>query len=174
MTDGERIAVAVMVSFVVHWAALSGWQREAGSAAIPTDDVLFVDADVVGPDVGISLAVPIVLEQAQTAVSSDEAVADRRREALNHYLDKVSEAIHTRRRSGGEGKQLIGNTIFRFTIDGKGRFSGIILLRSSGDTKLDADAEAAVRAASGVVPRPKILGFEALIISLAVKYQFGL
>ncbi len=170
MTDGERIATAVALSVALHWAGLSGWRPEPPAAA-PGDDAAVVD--IAGPETGVSLAAPIILEQAPPATPQD-AAADRRRAALSHYLDLVSESVHARRRVGGTGRRLIGNALFRIVIDGDGRFAAIAMLRGSGDAGLDADADAAVHAASGSVARPRILGDGALVVTLAVKYQSGL
>jgi TonB family protein len=170
VTDGERIAAAAVLSVALHWALLAGWRPEP-PVPPPGEDVLLLDLS--GPDTGISLAAPIILEQALPAAPQDTA-ADRRRDALVRYLDRVSESVHAHRRTAGEGRRLIGNALFRIVIDGDGRFVAVAMLRGSGDARLDADAEAAVRAASGTVRRPRLLGDGALAITLAVKYQSGL
>ncbi len=172
MTDGERIAAALAVSGSLHWLALSGWASEPPSPS-PGDETVVIDLSAA--DVGVSLAAPIVLEQeAPAPPQAPNAAADRRREALVGYLDQVSESVHARRAASGAGRRLIGNALVRVVIDGDGRFAAVALIRGSGDPILDADAVRAVRAASGTVPRPRILGDGALAITLAVKYQFGL
>lgn len=175
MTDGERIAAAVAISLALHWVALSAWQVDAAYAA--ADEEITFNIDLSGPEVGVSLAAPITLEQAALASPpSDDAAAaaDRRRAAMIRYLDQITDAIHVRRRVAGQGDGLIGNALFRVVIDANGRFADVVLLRGSGDKQLDLDALEAVRAASGAVQRPRILGSGTIAVMLAVKYQFGL
>lgn len=175
MTDGERIATAVAISLALHWAALSTWQVNA--SPVVADEEITFNIDLSGPDIGVSLAAPITLEQAASAPAQNDeaaAAADRRRTAMLQYLDQVTDAIHARRRIEGRGGGLIGNALFRIVIDANGRFADVVLLRGSGDNRLDADAIEAVRAASGAVPRPRILGNGAIAVMLAVKYQLGL
>lgn len=167
MSPGERIAAAVAVSAALHWAAL------ALPAAPPpppdaADPPLLVS--LTGAEAGLSLAAPLSLEQAEPARPDADSPADRRRAALAAYLDALAEAIHARRGEGGR----VGNAAVALTVDAAGRFSGIALSGGSGDAALDADALAAVRAASGAVARPRILGGEPLRLVLVVKYQFGL
>ncbi len=61
-----------------------------------------------------------------------------------------------------------------FTIAPDGTFSDARIVTGSGRPELDASALRAVRAASGVVPRPEILGSAPIHVSLQVKYQYGL
>ena len=179
MTDGERTATAVVLSLVLHWLVLNGWKPDAPAiAGSEIDDIIAVDTS--GMEIGISLATSISLEQSvlpaapMEKTSADTAAAERRRGAMTRYLDQVSEAIHARRRVSDTGRLLVGNSLCRIVIESDGRFSSVDILRSSGDAALDVDATAAVRAASGVVPRPRILGGKAIAIALPVKYQFGL
>ena len=179
MTDGERTATAVVLSLALHWLVLNGWKADTPTTAeTEADDIVFVDTS--GMEVGISLATSIALEQSvlpagpMEKTSTDAAAAERRREAMARYLDQVSESIHARRRITDAGRNLVGNSLCRIVIESDGRFSSVEILRSSGDAALDADATKAVRAASGTVPRPRILGGKAIAIALPVKYQFGL
>ena len=179
MTDGERTATAVVLSLALHWLVLNGWKPDASTlAGSETDDIVLVDTS--GMEVGISLATSIVLEQSvlpaapMERTSTDAAAAERRREAMTRYLVQVSESVHARRRVSDTGRNLVGNSLCRIVIESDGRFSSVEILRSSGDAALDVDARDAVRAASGTVPRPRILGGKAIAIALPVKYQFGL
>lgn len=168
MTPGERIAAAAAVSAALHWAALAvPWTPPP---ADPADAALVVS--LTGAETGLALAAPISLEQAAPADPASENPADRRRAALAEYLDALAEAVHARRALGGG--RLIGNAAVALTVGGDGGFAEISLAGSSGDAALDADAVAAVRAASGAVPRPRALGTERLKLVLVVKYQFGL
>ena len=178
MTDGERTATAIVLSLALHWLALSAWKPVTiAMAEAEADDLVIVDHSSM--EIGISLATPITLEQsvlpaAPTENASAAAAAERRREAMTRYLDQVSESVHARRRVSDAGRHLVGNALCRLVIESDGRFSSVGILRSSGDAALDSDAMEAVRMASGAVPRPRILGGQAMIIALTVKYQFGL
>lgn len=168
MTAGERLAAAVAASLACHYALFAGWpapDRPAG------DDAPMV-VELTGAEAGLSLAAPISLEQVAPTEPVADSAADRRRAALAEYLDALAEAVHARRalRSG----HLIGNARIRVTIDARGRFAEIALAASSGDAALDADALDAVRAASGAVPRPEVLGSAPMTLTLTVKYQFSL
>ena len=179
MTDSERTATAVVLSLALHWLALSGWKPVTiAMVEAETDDLVIVEHSSM--EIGISLATPITLEQSVLPAAPTEnasaaaAAAERRREAMTRYLDQVSESVHARRRVSDAGRHLVGNALCRLVIESDGRFSSVGILRSSGDAALDSDAMEAVRMASGAVPRPRILGGQAMIIALTVKYQFGL
>lgn len=179
MTDGERTATAVVLSLALHWLFLNGWKPDTPTlAGSETDDIVVVDT--AGMETGISLATSITLEQSVLPAapiektSTNSADAERRREAMTRYLDKVSESVHARRRVVDAGRHLVGNALCRVVIENDGRFSSVEILRSSGDVELDADAVKAVRTTSGTVPRPRILGGNAIAIALTIKYQFGL
>ena len=179
MTDGERTATAVVLSLALHWLILNGWKPDAPTTGgSETDDIVVVDT--AGLETGISLATSISLEQSVLPAapiekaSTNAADAERRREAMRRYLDQVSESVHARRRIADAGRHLVGNALCRVVIENDGRFSYVEILRSSGDAELDADAVKAVRTTSGAVPRPRILGGNAIAIALTIKYQFGL
>ena len=179
MTDGERTAIAVVLSLAVHWLVLIGWKTEAPRTAGPEpDDIVVIDTS--GMEIGISLATSITLEQtvppaaSTEKTSADAAAAERRREAMTRYLDQVSESIHAHRRISDAGRHLVGNALCRIVIESDGRFSSVAILRGSGDVELDADAMEAVRSTSGAVLRPRMLGGNAITIALTIKYQFGL
>jgi TonB family protein len=59
-------------------------------------------------------------------------------------------------------------------ITGNGNFTGITILRSSGDKLLDKTALNAVAASSNAVKRPAVTGRGNLSVSTTVKYQYGL
>ena len=179
MTDGERTATAVVLSLALHWLFLNGWKPDAPTTDGPeTDDIVVVDPS--GMEIGISLATSITLEQSVLPAapiektSANAADAERRREAMTRYLDQVSESVHARRRIADAGRHLVGNALCRVAIESDGHFSSVEILRRSGNAELDGDAVKAVRATSGTVPRPRILGGNAIAIALTIKYQFGL
>jgi len=170
VTDGERIATAVAVSLACHYALLFGLPtpKPAEGTAEP------VVVDLTHADVDLALAAPITLEQAAPAEPAQPDAADRRRTALGHYLDALSEAVHAHRLAIGAHGRLIGNATFRVTIDSRGRFARIALVQGSGDPTLDADAFRALRDSDGTVRRPGVLGAAPMVITLTVKYQYGL
>ncbi len=170
MTDGERMAVAITLSLVIHYVAFATAPpthvSEMGDGGMAVDLTTGAQAMVLAPSVTL-----------ETAVSEPEekgASADRRRRALNAYLERLSRAIHARRMARGDGTRFVGNALFAFTIDAAGRINGVRLVQTSGNGDLDADAARAIAATSGAVPRPKLLGIAPLSVSLRVKYQFGL
>lgn len=169
MTPGERIAAAIAVSAALHWAVL-GFGESTPTPIAAGDAPLL--ASLSGANGDLSFAAPLSLEQAQPTAADADSPADRRRAALTAYLDALAEAVHARRSVGGGG--LIGNAAVALVVDAAGRFSEISLASSSGNAALDADALAAVRAASGAVARPRGLGTAPLRLVLEVKYQFDL
>lgn len=172
MTEGERIGTAVFLSLAFHYLLLAGFAPPP-KVEVAGDDLIVVD--FAAPNVALSLAAPITLEEAAPAEeSSAQASADRRRQALALYLDAVSEAVHAHRQASGSNRGLAGNARFAVTIDGQGAFHDVHLLQSSGDATLDRDARHAIEEASGTVPRPGMLGRQPLHLDLRVKYQFGL
>ncbi len=181
MTDGERITMALVLSVAIHWSVLASLHPAEKEEPVFSDETILVDLPLSGPELGLSLAAPIVLEQDTAAPtptegtqSADAAALAHRREVLNHYLDQISQTVHTKRRIAGVGQTFVGNALVSFTIATDGSFQDIYLRRTSGIDALDKDALGAVRAASATLPRPNILGKTDIPITLAVKYQFGL
>lgn len=171
MTDGERLATGIAVSLGLHALLLGGIVRPA--AHDTGTDVTIVDIAL--PESGLSLAPPITLEEAAPAADPAQPdVADRKRAAMQDFVEAVLRAIHARRMAENAGERLIGNASFAVTIAADGRFSDVLLLRGSGNDALDRDAAHAVAAASGSIPRPPILGGRPIRLVLTVKYQFGL
>ena len=102
---------------------------------IDAEDLNFVESSY--SDVSVSLAAPITFEQMasagpQDAVSPDAIAAEKRREALSSYLEQISTAIHARRKIDDGGRTLVGNTLFRLSVDRAGAFTSIEWLRKSG------------------------------------------
>lgn len=170
MTDQTRLFILLLISLAFHLSVLHDWK--AGEKDIFfSDEMLYIDISCADADV--SLQAPVTLEQAVTEPDRGQEGANRRRSALKQYLEQVSNAVHNNRKATAN-TQLIGSAQFRITIAQDGTFSEITQIRTSGDKTLDADADAAIRRASGKVRRPRILGSAPIVTNMAVKYQFGL
>jgi len=173
MTPGERLAAGLALSLALHLLVLRapwGVPGEAGEGAAMVVDLMQTGA-------GLSQAPPLTLEQEAAEpdpAAADPAAADRRRAVMARYLEDVLRSVHAHRSIVDAGRRLVGNAAFAVTIDAGGRFSDVVLVRSSGEADLDADAARALVHASGTVSRPAILGRGPIRVTLAVKYQFGL
>lgn len=172
MTDRERLAVGLALSLAVHWLVMGASLPEADGG----HEVIFT-ADLAPPEAAVSVAAPMTLESLAPEPSVDKAARDaalRRKLARQRYLDGVIRAVHDRRLVVPTARSLAGNVLVSFVIGPDGGFSRVRLVRGSGDPAMNADALQAVRAASGVTPRPGILGRRPMPVSMAVKYQYGL
>jgi TonB family protein len=171
MTDTERIAAGIALSLFVHFALLTGHWRFERLPGPPSAVEVRLDMESVaaGPAVkrGIRLGSPS--PQAQ----EEARIADLRRKAFLRFLQDVDDAVHAGRlQEGASG--LIGAAEVGFTIFKDGTFRNIRLISTSGRPRLDAFALRAVRAASGKIRRPAIIGYEPIPVNLQVKYQYGL
>jgi protein TonB len=170
MTYSERIWTGLAVSLFAHFLFLT--THFAPASMRPSSDT-YIDMDVTSviindaehPGLGISSYAP----PAKTA--SD--LADQRRQAFLKFLDDIDEAVHARRLDVS-GSHFLGVAVYGFTIRGDGTFTEPILVASSGNPGLDAAAAQAIRAASGAVKRPPILGGGTIPVVLHVKYQYDL
>lgn len=170
MTDGERLALAVTLSLAVHYALARPLPEATGSDVVDLGAI-----EVASAAAGGGLAPPIAVEAATPSPRDASAeAADRRLQARRAYVERLSDAIHAHRMARAPGGQLVGNAVFVVEIAADGRFTRVEMLRSSGEAALDVDARHAVEAASGVVPRPRLLGREPMSLTFVVKYQFGL
>ena len=170
MTDGERISAGIAISIFLHFCiAIAHFGGEEAPdtfrAVLAMDSESLATSPAARRGTGIQSASPQSREEAEEA--------DRKRNAYLKYLDAVDEAIHAKRLEVGAA-DLIGVARCAFAIMSDGRFSDVGIVKSSGDARLDSSALRAVRAASGVVKRPSILGTDVMRISLEVKYQYGL
>ena len=170
MTDSERLWTGIALSLFLHFAItlLHGPEPEehtAFTAVLEMDDSSTLSRSSVREGTGLQSAEPQDREEAEKL--------DRKRRAYLRYLDDVDDAIHARRLDGG-GDHLIGVALCAFTIEQDGTFRNIMLVKTSGSAELDASALRAVRAASGVVRRPDIIGPDLINVSLQVKYQYSL
>jgi TonB family protein len=169
MTDSERLWTGIVLSLFLHFGLtlMRGPEqadRQPFRAMLEMDSQSVLVHESVQTGTGLQQAAPQNREEAEKL--------DRKRRAYLRYLDEVDDAIHARRFSGA--RDLIGFAVCSFTIAQDGSFSDVALVRSSGDKRLDASALNAVRAASGVVNRPPIIGPDPIHVSLQVKYQYAL
>lgn len=172
MSDRERLAVGLALSLAVHWLALHAVLPRADAG----NDLILV-ADAAPAQAAVSMDAPLTLESLAPEPTPEEQARDaeaRRLLARRHYLEQVVRAVHERRMVEARAQALAGNVLVAFSIGADGRFAGVRLVRGGGDAAMNADALNAVRAASGVVPRPEMLGRGSIPVTTAVKYQYGL
>ena len=170
MTDGERLWTGIALSLFLHFTLLLCDAPEPEQAPL-FRAVLDMDEESTLSQSGARQGTGIQSYSAQDREEAEKL--DRKRRAYLRYLDDVDDAIHARRLDFGE-TSLIGVALCAFTIAPDGTFSDARIVTGSGRPELDASALRAVRAASGVVPRPEILGSAPIHVSLQVKYQYGL
>ena len=170
MTDSERLRVGIALSLFAHFLLLNEhWQVITPIPPLTISVSLELESSAVtaaqGPGFGINNPSPEAQEQ--------NRIANMKRKAFLQFLTEVETAIHTRRFERGTA-DLIGLAQCTFIIQPDGHFAAIDLQKSSGNPQLDAAALYAVGAASGVVKRPKIIGPDAIPMTVQVKYQYGL
>lgn len=170
MTDSERLWTGIAVSLFLHFSLVlwhpAGEPEQNGFRAVLEMDM----ASAALPD-GARQGTGV--ESAPTNNREEAERLDRKRRAYLRYIEDVDDAIHARRLASGD-TGLIGVALCAFTIQGDGSFRDARIISSSGRAELDASALRAVRAASGAVRRPDILGAEPIHVSLQVKYQYDL
>lgn len=170
MTDGERLRTGIALSLFAHFLFFAGhWHMQEKPAHFEAT----VSLDMESPAAMGKSRQGFGVSSPSEAAQEEARLADMKRRAYLRYLQDVDDAIHARRFIQG-GEDLIGVAVCSFMIDQSSRFSEPVLTAGSGDSRLDAAALAAVRAASGVVRRPKIIGDEMIPVTLQVKYQYGL
>ena len=170
MTDRECLYTAAGLSLFAHFLLLiaHGPQQPPRHA---TQVVVQLDMESVAR--APSAPKGLGLNSSRPESAEDAKAADRKRQAFLRYLDAVDEEVHSRRlETGGTG--LIGVALCSFLILPDGTFSEPALRASSGDPRLDAAALRAVRAASGKVRRPALIGTDPIPMTLQVKYQYNL
>lgn len=170
MTDQERIWTGVAISLFAHFAILSVRLPDRPTptpthVAVPLNLSSSARLNDSGPGLGV--------EAATAGNAEQERIANMQRRAFLEYLDAVDDAVHAHRLDGGE-TGLLGVAACSFTIAQDGTFQDIALHASSGHTELDTAALRAVRAASGRVRRPAIIGQEPIPVVLDVKFQYRL
>lgn len=170
MTDSERLWTGVAVSLFLHffltlWHPADEAEKTSFRVVLKMDSQPSALPDVTRQGTGV--------ESAPAASPEEAEQLDRKRRAYLRYIEDVDDAIHARRLISGD-TGLIGVALCAFTIWGDGTFSSPQLVSTSGRPELDASALRAVRAASGVIRRPDILGSAPIHVSLQVKYQYDL
>lgn len=170
MTDSERLWTGVAVSLFLHffltlWHPADEAEKTSFRAVLEMDSQSSALPDVTRQGTGV--------ESAPAASPEEAEQLDRKRRAYLRYIEDVDDAIHARRLISGD-TGLIGVALCAFTIGGDGTFSSPQIVSTSGRPELDASALRAVRAASGVIRRPDILGSAPIQVSLQVKYQYDL
>jgi len=170
MTDAERLWAGITLSLFLHFSltfihAPGGEERAAFPVVVELSGAVALPAGAEGQSTSLHAVSSAGREEAERL--------GRKRRAYLRYLEDVDSAVHARRLAQGENR-LIGTALCTFIIEADGTFSGVALAVSSGTPALDASALRAVRAASGAVRRPAILGREPIRVSLPVKYQYAL
>jgi protein TonB len=175
MTPRQLLTLCVVGSFFFHvWLLQQTWTAKQiesdGYTVIPMD---FEMAESNSSD---SLALEQGIEEPSDAEDCEDAARRLKRLAVKHYLKEVHAAIERRKFLSGNGdlSKLIGNVLYSFHIRSDDSFTDIRLVRSSGDSSLDAAARRAIVAASGVTKRPKIIRGQQFTVSITVKYQYNM
>lgn len=168
-SDALRIGIAASVA--VHLLALilveGGFTEELRATRIGAEGLESFEA-AAAPNGTVALE-----SWAEPSGEAERRLAQRRREAMNAYLEAVDDAVHAHRLDAGE-RDLIGLCSYAFEIGADGRFRNIELRSGSGRADLDRAARRAVEAASGQVKRPAILGDSPILVVIEVRYQYGL
>lgn len=170
MTYTERIWTGLAVSLFAHFLLTT--TRFAPTSAMPASDA-YIDMDTASVIVNDAGHAGVGIDAYAPPAQNARNLADQRRQAFLKYLDAVDEAVHARR-PDVPGSRLLGVAVYGFAIRGDGTFTEPYLKVSSGDPGLDAAASRAIRAASGAVKRPPILGTGSIPVVLHVKYQYDL
>lgn len=169
------IAIAVSIGIHLYLLKINFAYTEGGRGEIEIP-VTFI------PDARRTIPEKHAVKEKQITIPDDKPAADgyytayNKSRLLNSYLDLLKKEIENRKFSPPESMYygLIGNAVVVFTITGDGLFTGIGILRSSGNPLLDKTAVNAVEAASGRVKRPAASGKNNVRVNVTVKYQYGL
>lgn len=172
MTPRQFLICCIVTSLFIHlWLVQLDWSPEPAVGGELISVPLKFD---IHPATSSSST---VLEQGTTEnpdeSNTEEHARRLERLAKTHYLKQVREAVEQRKflSGGDELSGLIGNAQYIFHIRPNDTFSGIKLVRTSGNTCMDKAAGKAIAAASGVVNRPRILRGQSYTIMITVKYQ---
>jgi protein TonB len=170
MTYAERIGTGLAVSLFAHFLILT---THFAPAAMPAASDTYIDMDATSVIINDTQHAGLGIDSYSPRTESATDTADRRRQAFLKFLDDIDEAVHARRLDLS-GSHYLGVAVYGFTIRGDGSFTEPVLVATSGNPGLDAAASQAIRAASGAVKRPPILGVGTIPIVLHVKYQYDL
>lgn len=175
MTSRRTIWACLAISLCLHWFLL---QRPLRQAPEPSGETIAIQTNF---DLSVSTtgSTGLALEQGLTPdegeIDHKDAARRLRQQALKKFLAQVHSAVEQRRRPpGSDLADLIGNARYQFRIRPDDTFSDIVMLHSSGNSRLDAAARQAIQSASGTIQRPAILKGQTWTISITVKYQYSL
>jgi len=177
LKDNRLFAAAIAVSVILHLYLLkinfSFGEGARGEIQIP---VTFIPEAKKIPLVKPSKNEKQITLPDDKPSSGGYYSLNNKNKLMNSYLELIRKEISNKKFSPLESMSygLLGNAIVGFTITGDGDFTGIKILRSSGDPLLDKTALNAVYAASGKVKRPAASGRENVMANVTVKYQYGL
>lgn len=174
MKSDRDICIAFAVSFILHLIFLKTWVHPENSF-IPADETVITDVES-GPAL-ITASISCEHEPPDPGQTADNASRPLNRQIIiKQFITRVRKKIERNKfyPPGGNYSQIIGNADIGFSIDQRGFFKDIRLLRSSGDTCLDATALRAVAHMSGRVKRPASTGRRPIRAFITLKYQYGL
>jgi TonB family protein len=175
MTRTQILLLCIAISCCLHfWALDRDWSNEPPAMA---GEEIILPADFT-----IAAAAPVentlALEQMEApndSRSAENAARRRRRLARKRYFQRVRDTVERYKfQYDADLSGLLGNALYSFRILPDDTFADIRLRRSSGDPLMDAAALNAIRSASGKVKRPKIVGRQTFLMSIAVKYQLSM
>ncbi|WP_319469791.1 TonB family protein [uncultured Pseudodesulfovibrio sp.] len=175
MTSRQLFGLCIAISICIHFLLVQ--QNWAPEPVMGSDQIVIpADFDIAVSTPGNALALEQGMEENNDGENAEETARRLKRLAIKHYLKQVNEAIERRKFLPGNGdlSDLIGNVLYTFRIRPDDSFSGIRLVRSSGNARLDQAAGRAIAAASGVTKRPKILRGQAFSLKITVKYQYSM
>jgi len=168
-------AIALSITIHIYLYKVDFSPDEPGSGKIEIPVTFIPDAKRNSPDKPAKEEKQITLPEDKPARKGYYKSYDKNR-LLKKYLELVKDEIDKRKFSPPESVYygLIGNVTIGFTITGNGSFSGMTVLRSSGDPLLDKTAINAVKDASNKVKRPAAAGRNNIRVNFTVKYQYSL
>ncbi len=170
MTDRERLWTGISIALFLHFS-LALWHPVCEPEKDAFRTLLEMDMESSALPNGARQGTGMESVSANNREEAEQL--DRKRRAYLRYIEDVDNAIHARRLISGD-TGLIGVALCAFSVQSDGTFHNLQIISSSGRPELDASALRAIRAASGVIRRPDILGPDPIHISLQVKYQYAL
>lgn len=177
LKENRFFLTAIAISLLVHlyFFKMNLSVIEEGSAGVEIPVTFIPDAKRTIPEKAIKQQKQITVPEEKSSAGGYYKSYDRNR-IVNSYLELIKKEIDKRKFTPSESAYygLIGNVTIGFVITGNGNFTGITVLRSSGDKLLDKTALNAVAASSNAVKRPAATGSGNLSVSATVKYQYGL
>ncbi len=177
LKENRFFIAAVVFSVLIHLYLfkVNFSVEKEGSEWIEIPVTFIPDAKRIIPEKAIKQQKQITVPEEKSSAGGYYKSYDKNR-IVNSYLELIRKEIDKRKFTPSEAAYygLIGNVTIGFVITGNGSFTGITVLRSSGDKLLDKTALNAVAASSNAVKRPAVTGRGNLSVSATVKYQYGL